>query len=394
MSNSDSLSRARAVVVVGGGIAGVTVAYELVRRGIHVTLFEQSALANAASGRNMGLLLNQVETEVVRITQHSLDIYGELTSGGADFALRKQVQLLLGHDAEQLAAAEMRARGIERLGVRVRPVGVQELRQAMPQLAEDIHGGWLVEDAWAVDPAAATIAFAQAARELGADVRTGVRVHKVLLSAGTAGGVLTDQGVIEADAVVVATGPWLTQLVPELPVNPARGWVMRTGRLGFQVPWIVEEMSWPDQDELGRAARHPTLAEVARGGHDRPVVEAFALAQLPDGTALIGTSVAASLRDAVEGIDMPQRIAAHALRVAPGLAGLEIAASWYGMRPMTPDGMPLAGPVAGRQGLYVHGGHGSIGMMTAPATARWLVDGQRDELAGVDPGRFGALSAT
>jgi glycine/D-amino acid oxidase-like deaminating enzyme len=58
------------------------------------------------------------------------------------------------------------------------------------------------------------------------------------------------------------------------------------------------------------------------------------------------------------------------------------------MRPMTPDGMPIAGEVPGVSGLYVHGGHGSIGMMTAPATARWLVNGDLDELRALDPGRF------
>ena len=61
MSNPRSLSRVREFIVVGGGIAGCTVAYELARRGRQVTLLEQSTLAHAASGRNLGLLLNQVE---------------------------------------------------------------------------------------------------------------------------------------------------------------------------------------------------------------------------------------------------------------------------------------------------------------------------------------------
>jgi glycine/D-amino acid oxidase-like deaminating enzyme len=58
------------------------------------------------------------------------------------------------------------------------------------------------------------------------------------------------------------------------------------------------------------------------------------------------------------------------------------------MRPMTPDGMPLAGAVPGVDGLLVHGGHGSIGMMTAPAIARWLVEGDEGELAALNPARF------
>ena len=170
-----------------------------------------------------------------------------------------------------------------------------------------------------------------------------------------------------------------------------RGWLLRTARLDYTLPWIVEDMSWPDQDELGRVARAPTLAEVAVG-HDQPVAEAFVIAQQPGGDALIGTSLSPSLRDPYEGLDMPRRIAARAVAAAPGLAELPIPAAWYGLRPMTPDGMPLAGP-AGPTGLWIHGGHGSIGMMTAPAIAGWLaraiIDGDEvPELADLRMGRF------
>jgi len=73
-------------------------------------------------------------------------------------------------------------------------------------------------------------------------------------------------------------------------VSIGRGWLLRTARLDDTLPWIVEDMNWPDQDELGRVARPPTLAEVA-AGHDQPVAEAFVIAQQPAGDALIGTSL-------------------------------------------------------------------------------------------------------
>lgn len=376
------------MAVIGGGIAGTTVAWELARRGVAVTLVEQRSIAHAASGRNMGLLLNQVEPEVFRIMQSSLETYAELEREGFDISLRTEDQLLLARDAAQLEAAGRRARSIEGLGARVRGAAPEAIRLALPALAGDIAGGWIVSGARALDPAAATRAFAESARRHGARLRTGLRAYEIASRDGRVAGVATDAGLVPAGAVVVATGPWLPQLVPGTPVSAARGWVLRTGPLGIRLPFIIEEMSWPDQDELGRAARRPTLSEVAAGGHDRPVVQALALAQLPGGDALLGTSMAPSLIDAVEGADMPRRIAERALQAAPGLAGVEVAAAWYGMRPMTPDGMPLAGPIAGCEGLYVHGGHGSIGMMTAPAIARWLVDGDTAELARLSPDRF------
>jgi glycine/D-amino acid oxidase-like deaminating enzyme len=366
MSNPPPLSRVREFIVVGGGIAGCTVAYELARRGRQVTLLEQSTLAHAASGRNMGLLLNQVEPLAVRVMGTSVEIYRELA--GDDFGMRQVDQLLLASHESQLEVTSMSVAGLRAVGTEVREVDPAELREALPALSGGVAGGAIVSGAWALDPAAATRAFAEAARAAGAEIRTPVRVARPVAR----GGVLTDQGRIAADAVVLATGPWLMELAPDLPVRGASGWCMRTGRLPLPVPWVIEEMSWPDALELGRVARPPTLAELAGGGHDAPVADAVALAPQPAGDALLGTSLARSLLGAVEGLGMPERLAQRALRVLPGLRELPVLAAWSAMRPMTPDGMPVCGPVA--DGVWVHGGHGSVGMQAGPATARWLVD--------------------
>jgi glycine/D-amino acid oxidase-like deaminating enzyme len=377
--------------VVGGGIAGTTIAYELARRGARVTLFERASLAGEASGRNMGLLLNQIETGVVSIMQQSLGVYRQLAGGDVDFQLRQVPQLIIAADEGQHEAMGRRAFELRALGMEVKELDSAEIRRHFKALGPRFRGGHLIGNAWALDPAPATLAFAQAARESGAVISTGTRVTQVVLAGGRVRGLVTDAGRFAFDAVVLATGPWLPELLRHAPVSVGRGWLLRTARLDFKLPWIVEDTSWPDQDQLGRVARAPTLAEVA-AGHDEPVVQAFVIAQQPSGDALLGASLSPSLRDAYEGVDMPQRIAAKALAVAPGLAATPITAAWFGLRPMTPDGMPLAGP-AGPLGLWVHGGHGSIGMMTAPAIAGWLAraiveGGEVPELAEFRLGRF------
>jgi len=183
--------------------------------------------------------------------------------------------------------------------------------------------------------------------------------------------VVTDRGIVPCDALVVATGPWLSDLVDEAPLSTGRGWVLRTGHLAFDLPWVLVDMSWPDLDELGRAARPPSLGEIAAGGYDRPVAATVAMVPQPSGRALLGTSLAPSLRDPVEGLDMPQRIARRALELLPGMSDVAVSAGWYGMRPMTPDGLPIVGQTA-VEGVYVHGGHGSIGMQSSPWTAQGL----------------------
>jgi glycine/D-amino acid oxidase-like deaminating enzyme len=387
MSNPPPLSRVREFIVVGGGIAGCTVAYELARRGRQVTLLEQSTLAHAASGRNMGLLLNQVEPAAAQIMEASVAVYRELAAA-ADIGLRQVDQLLLACDEGQLRVATARVGALREVGAEVREVDPADLRAALPALDGAIAGGAVVSGAWALDPAAATRAFAEAARAAGAEVRSPVRVAGPLHP----GGVLTDAGGIAADAVVLATGPWLADLAPGVPVRGASGWCMRTGPLPLPVPWVIEEMSWPDQEELGRAASPPTLAELAGGGYDAPAADAVALAPQPAGDALLGTSLAPSLLGAVEGLGMPQRLARRALRVLPGLRELRVVSAWFGTRPMTPDGMPVCGPIA--EGVWVHGGHGSVGMQAGPATARWLVDAMlggesHPDLEAFSPARFG-----
>ncbi len=381
----------REIGVVGGGIAGSTIAYELARRRLGVHLFERGAIAGEASGRNMGLLLNQTEPGVIRIMRRSLEVYSELAAGEVEFHLRTQPQLIIAADEAQLDQLGKRAWEMRAAGMNVSELATADIRREFRALGPRLRGGYLVGDATVIDPAAATVAFAHAARLAGAQVHTGTRVAQVIVRSGRVEGLITDAGRIACDAVVLATGPWLPELWRHVAVSVGRGWLLRTARLGFTLPWIVEDMSWPDQDQLGRVARSPTLAEVARG-YDEPAVQAFVIAQQPAGDALLGTSLSPSLREPHEGADMPQRVAAKALAAAPGLAEIPITSAWWGLRPMTPDGMPIAGG-AGPAGLWIHGGHGSIGMMTAPATAGWLaaqmVEGKAvAELADLRVGRF------
>jgi glycine/D-amino acid oxidase-like deaminating enzyme len=264
----------------------------------------------------------------------------------------------------------------------------------MPELDLRAAGGYALRGAYTVDGEAATRAFAEAAREAGATIRTGVRVGAV-----AAGGLITDDGPFAADAIVLATGPWLADLLPDAPLRAGRGWLMRTSRLPFAVPWIVEEDSWPDQVVLGRAAEPALLADLAAGAHDRSVAQTFLLCPLPGGDALLGASLSTSLRDAIEGADAPAALARRALEVAPGLARtIGITRAWSGLRPMTPDGLPLVGPTD-VEGVYVHGGHASLGMQAAPATARWLaahMHGEKTDptLEDLWPSRFPSATAS
>jgi glycine/D-amino acid oxidase-like deaminating enzyme len=156
---------------------------------------------------------------------------------------------------------------------------------------------------------------------------------------------------------------------------------------------MIEELSWPDQNVLGVVGAPRRLDAVARDRTDPPLADAVVLCPQRDGGALVGAAMTLSLESVPEGADLPARLATRAVAAAPGLAGAGIRRAWSGLRPTAPDGLPVVGRVPGVEGLFVHGGHASLGMQAAPATATCLAN----EICGrpvpdwyraLDPGRF------
>ena len=369
-------------IVIGGGISGCTLAYELASRGIKVVVLEQNAIAAESSGRNTGTLLSGPQKEVVELLDTCAEIYDEISHGPVPFEFGRIGHLLISEDEASYAEASAVAEGYRAAGVGMEAVSGRDLARAYPRLGFNVAGGYFVERAWTLEPMGATHAFAHAAREAGAVIKTGIRVAQIVSRAGTVQGVLSDQGIVSADLVFIANGLWMADLLrrtvgdgplPRLPFTAGRGWLIQLGKLDFDLPWIVEELTWPDQEELGKRMSLEGLADVAAQRDDQPAVEAICLNPMRGGDARLGASVQPAFRDLVRNTDMPSRIAGRALRMMSGLGSLKVTNAYPGNRPMLSDGLPVAGRTA-IEGLFVHGGMGSIGMHAAPATARWLVD--------------------
>ena len=328
--------------------------------------------------------------------RESIAAYTELLHGPVDFQWTERPELLVARNNDQLTRAHQKARAIADQGVSVEYVDADDMRAEMPHLAEDLAGGVVLHGAYSLDPAESLHAVMNAARSAGATIQTGLRVAQVMISGDRVDGIVTDEGPMAADTVVLASGPWLPDLFPAVALKPGRGWLMRSAVPEFKVPWIIEEVSWPDQVMLGAAAVPQTLGEIAAGGNDSAIGESFVLSPQLNGQMLLGASLSSSLRDAVEGIEAPGRLARRALAIAPGLEReLRISRAWWGLRPMTPDGLPLVGRTD-VEGLWIHGGHASLGVQAAPGTARWLADQiqlgtSNDTLARLAPGRFGCV---
>jgi D-hydroxyproline dehydrogenase subunit beta len=366
------------IVIVGGGVIGCACACELARAGHDVLVLERDGLAAGASGRNQGLLLPGAAPAYQPLFREGVARYAELTDGPVPFGFRPVAQLLLAADAAALQHAERQAAVLGRGGLEATRLEPHELLALEPSLAPDLLGGLRIEGGYVLDPPSATAAWAESARRSGARIRTHDEVHRLVAHRGRVTGVVADSGLVSASTVVSAAGTATRGLVAtvgvDLPVSGTRGWLLQTEPLPWTVRHVLQEVTEPGPAEIGSGTSAVTVAALAGGTEGAPAPErdGFALHQAPTGHAVIGASFATALGDGVEYPEAVRGLACRALRYCPGLAGVAVAAAWSGVRPMTPDGLPLVGPVPGVEGLLVAVGHGSHGVMLAPSTARML----------------------
>ena len=350
------MSPAPDVVVGGGGIVGIAVAASCARRGLRVTLCESAGLAQAASGRNQGLVIGPHKPEVESIGRRTLELFLDLHErSGHAFAFDRDPHgyLVLGDEGGELLRGE-------------------EIYAAEPLLAPGLECAELRWDARRIDPGAAAAALADDARAAGADIRTGCAVRELLRRGDDVTGVLTDEGRIEAAHVVVAAGPWswrvCRSLPLDVPVRGVRGWILVTRPAPFRLRHAIEE-EWTRP-----APPPPTLAQLAEGSEPEPYV-ACVLQQDVAGRVLIGSSLHGAISEADESPETLRTIARRAVAVMPALAGLPIAETRSCQRPYSPDLLPLLGPYPGADGLILATGHGSVGVTLSLGSGEVVADG-------------------
>ncbi len=385
-------------VIVGGGVAGLSVAWRLARAGRPVTVVDP-APASGASHAAAGMLapvseVTFTEEPLLRLGAASLARWpafaAELAadaglSSPADLGYRADGTLDVAFSADDLAALDETAGFMEKLGLRVQRLTGRECRRLEPMLAPSVRGGLLApDDAW-VDPRRVTAALLTALEWLGVAVvraRAGelVRdergVRGVRLSAGAGdswvrhggprarqddlevrqggrgasrGGASRDGSYPEeigAERVVLAAGAWSGGLAP-VPVRPVKGQIMRL------------------------RSPEPLLGRCVRGMvHGQPVY----LVPRGDGELVVGATQ--------EELGFDTRVTAGGLyellrdarELVPGVTELEVADVVAGLRPGTPDNLPLIGP-GGEPGLFLATGHHRGGVLLAPLTAAILLAG-------------------
>jgi glycine/D-amino acid oxidase-like deaminating enzyme len=336
----------RHVVVCGAGVVGASVAYFLGLRGVRVTVVERSGVACAASGKSGGFLARDWcdHSPLGPLARASFDLHARLADElETDYGYRRV-------DTFMLAARERgRVGGDHRV----------------PSPPAWLDGAGVVagvlgstDTTAQVEPARFTTALLDAAKARGATLRLGV-VEELVWRDGAARGVTVDASTLEADAVVLALGPWTSRVAHGLALPRVYG------LKGYSVTLAARDVP-----------AHALFVDYRT--HDGRALEPEIMPR-PDGEVYVcGMADPQALPESAEGVvvdhDACDVLARAAGRVSSILAAARVTRRQACYRPVTEDGLPLIGRVPGVAGAYVATGHGPWGMLTAPATGEALAE--------------------
>jgi glycine oxidase len=359
------------VAIAGGGLIGGVIALELSRAGLRAAVFDRQEPGREASWASAGILSpapeNQGMIPLVPIGKASLRLYPEFvamveeTSGqSTGYRPKGSLEALLARAArEELSTLVTLHRG---LGLACEPLRVEEARELEPALSEDVQGAALRPEEASVDPRALTKAVLEAARRSGAEFFPGTSVEAIWREGDHCSGVVTPTGKIAAGTTVIAAGCFSAGIEGAgafAPVRPAKGQMV-----ALRSPEVrIERVLWSESIYLvprndGRILAGATL-EYA--GFDKTVT----------------AGGIASLLDA-------------ATELVPSLRGAEILETWAGLRPDSPDHLPILGPTD-VDGLLIATGHFRSGILLAPITARLVREWITEKVVSLDVDRFSPL---
>jgi glycine oxidase len=388
------------IVVVGGGIIGLSIAYEACRRGHPVVLVDKLRCGGGATPVAAGMLAPVSEADpslpaMIELGLESCRLYPDFVAGieratGLDCGYRREGTLAIALNRDHREQLEHRARAHQELGLKAEHLSGREVLKLEPALSPRVVGGLRTEIDRQVDPRLLATALRQAAEDGGVAIVEGAELaalhhdeggllvavtlreaasgaREAVANSPEGGATVTGGGTVRASSVVLCAGVWTRDLLPELaalPLYPVKGQVIR---LYGDLP-LDHVVVTPDAYLVPRRSGELVIGASAeeQGFDERPTA----------------------------GVAMD--LLAHAWRALPSIYELEIREINVGLRPALRDHLPAIGALD-LPGVFVATGHYRNGIMLAPVTAKHLVDaidsGEAPAaLAPFDPLRFGKLA--
>lgn len=363
------------VIVLGAGAIGTSISYQLAKAGVKVMMFDRGLIGREATGASAGMIMPHhgpgTPAALAVLSDESARLFPALAAElldrtGMDIGYRRSGTLQLAFtEAEERDLRTVRGWHLDH-GVNVPWVDPRSALDLEPALNPAIRSAIYYSDDHQLLPLALAQALARAAADLGAIIREGAAVDRLRLEHDHAVGVEIGGDVVAANDVVIAGGAWSSAwsaaLGIPIPVRPIRGQIA--------------------------ALRTPDTALQQVLGH----ADGYALSR-PDGTTIVGTTVEDAGFDARPTAAAVGYLLERATSLSPRLADATFLRAWAGLRPGTPDGMPIIGQPEAWRGITLATGHFRQGILLAPITGELVADlvlrrHPRLPLDAFDPGRF------
>lgn len=334
------------ILILGGGVIGLTTAYFLAKAGERVRLIDRGDLGLESSWAGAGILPpgdpRQAHSPFDRLRAHSAVLFPKLAeelrdATGIDNGYRRCGGFeFLGASADA-AAEEWRGEGIT-----VETLAEGDARKLEPALAPGLGQALLLPDMAQLRNPRHLKALIAANQSLGVMLMPGCAAHGFIVEKNRVQGVRTSGDILRADHYLVATGAWTDGLLDPLGfrpgIQPVRGQIVL---LQPTAPLLKRLLLW--------GARY--------------------LVPRPDGRVLIGSTEERAGFDKRTTAAAIQDLLRLGIALVPGLAQAALEQSWAGLRPGSPDGLPFVGPFPGIDNLFVAAGHFRAGIQLSPGTA-------------------------
>ncbi len=367
------------VAIIGAGVIGASIAFELAGEKLRVIVLDRQEPGREASWAAAGMLSPAPDSPrdlpLVPLGRESLRIYPEFVSrieeaSGQSANLAREGTLEIFAGANGQADRDRRVGECRQLGLRAEPVAVETAREWEPELGSGAQAAAWLPDECTVEPRALMSAVLAAAGHREVEIRRDRPVTENIREGDRCTGVVAGREKIATRHAVVAAGcfskqigessPWFAQYAP---TRPVRGQMLALRPNGASLRRVLRsERGYLVPRRDGRIVAGSTSEEA---GFEKSVT--------PEGR---------------------KKILDAALELFPGLVGAELVETWSGLRPGTPDDLPILGPT-GVEGLLVSTGHYRNGILLAAVTAKllrdWIVDGRTSfDAAAFSPLRFSA----
>jgi glycine oxidase len=359
------------VAIAGGGVIGGAIALELARAGLRVAVFDRQQAGQEASWAGAGILSPAPENPgmvaMVPLGKAGLALYPEfvgwveeISGKSTGFRPKGTLQALFSHDTKaELSTIIALHHG---LGLKAEPLRAEDARELEPALSEEVEAAVLRPDEGSVDNRVLTAAILKAAERSGAEIYSGDGAKAIWRNGDRCAGLVLRNEKVEAQWTIIAAGCFsatIEGIARYVPVRPAKGQMVALRADDLE----MERVLWSEKIYL-----------VPRN----------------DGRILAGATVEYAGFDKRATAGGIEKILSAAIDLAPGLANARIEETWAGLRPDSPDHLPILGPTD-VDGLLTATGHFRSGILLAPITARLVREWITEQCVSTDWDRFSPL---